>query len=104
MNRFAIVYTEGRPLELIALTAYAGIFYDERPLLKTVVKCVSVIYRGERFDACQVAKDLESMFRAVTSTKEITVRAMIWVTNPERTEQSLVDLEEARAASSPRSP
>lgn len=102
MNTFALIAGAGGSLELRALTAGTSIFYDDRPILKTVVRCVSRVYRGERVDACQIAKDLESCFRAVTRTQEISVRAMVWATTTSDQgciEQELVDLERVRASS-----
>lgn len=90
MIEYALVRDPGKPLRFQPRSEDAKSFFRENPRLRAVIRAASRIYRGKVKDECTtvaMARDLESMFRAVTGMR-VSIRPMEWKL---RTTAELVD-------------
>jgi hypothetical protein len=80
---FVLLADEGPSMSFVSEDEATTVWWSERPILSSVLRAVSTVYRQERIDTCRavdIAKDIESSLRKVSGNSAVTVRAMKYVT------------------------
>lgn len=76
---FALILEDEGPLLFRSLNDRGVELFEEKPILRTAVRALSDIYRGEKVNECtavSVAKDLERMLKTMAPKVAITAKAM----------------------------